>query len=116
MSYVVNSSHGPTDPERATVPFILACAAANRGEARVFLTGDALNLVAKGRAEGLVAEGYTPVGELIAEFVEKGGLIWICKVCASVMNIAQDDLIEGAHIGTAPDVMDFIDAGGSVLL
>ena len=116
MSYLINSSFGPEDMERATVPFILACAAANRGPARASLTGDALNLVVKGRAEGLVADGYTPVAELIAEFVEKGGVIWVCKVCAAVMNITQDDLIDGAEIGGAPNSMDFLEAGGKVLL
>lgn len=116
MSYLVNSSSGPADMERATVPFILACAAANRGPARVFLTGDALNLVVKGRANGLVAEGYAPVADLIAEFVEKGGIIWVCKVCAAVMGIAPEDLIEGAEIGGAPNSMDFLEAGGKVLL
>lgn len=116
MSYLVNSSFGPADMERATVPFILACAAANRGPARAFLTGDALNLVVKGRANGLVAEGYAPVADLIAEFVEKGGIIWVCKVCAAVMGIAPEDLIEGAEIGGAPNSMDFLEAGGKVLL
>lgn len=116
MSYLVNSSFGPEDMERATVPFILACAAANRGPARAFLTGDALNLVVKDRADGLVAEGYAPVADLIAEFVEKGGIIWVCKVCAAVMNITQDDLIAGAEIGGAPNSMDFLEAGGKVLL
>jgi len=116
MSYLVNSSYGPEDLERATVPFILACSAANRGPARVFLTGDALHLVVKGNATGMVAEGYTPIANLIAEFVEKGGIIWVCKVCAAVMNIAADDLIDGAEIGGAPNSMDFIEAGGKVLL
>lgn len=116
MSYLVNSSFGLADLERATVPFILACSAANRGPARVFLTGDALHLVVKGNANGMAAEGYTPVAELIAEFVEKGGVIWVCKVCASVMNIAQEDLIDGAEIGGAPNTMDFLEAGGKVLL
>ena len=116
MSYLVNSSFGPEDMERATVPFILGCAAANRGDARIFLTSDALNLVVKGKAEGLVAEGYTPVKDLIEEFVQKGGLIWVCKVCAGVMGITQDDLIDGAEIGGAPNTMDFIEAGGKVLV
>lgn len=115
MSYLVNSSHGPEDLERATVPFILACAAANRGPARMFLTGDALRLVVKGGAEGLAAEGYTPVGAYIGEFVEKGGVIWVCKVCASVMQIAAEDLIDGAEIAGAPASMDFLEAGGKVL-
>ncbi len=116
MSYLVNSSFGPEDIERATVPFILGCAAANRGDARMFLTSDALNIVVKGRAEGLVAEGYPPVSDLVAEFAEKGGLIWVCKVCAAAMGITQDDLVTGAEIGGAPNAMDFIENGGRVLV
>ncbi len=116
MSFLINSSFGPQDIEQATVPFILANAAAGRGEARVFLTCDALNLVVKGRSNGLGADGYTPIKTLIEDFVGKGGLIWVCKVCAAVMNITQDDLIDGAMIGGAPDTMDFLEAGGKVLV
>ncbi len=115
MSYLINSSHGADDIERATVPFVLANAAAGRGEARVFLTCDALNLVTRGGADGLTAPGYTAVGTLIDEFVEKGGRIWVCKVCAAVMDITQEDLIEGAEIGGAPNTMDFLANGGKVL-
>ena len=116
MSYLVNSNHGPSDIERATVPFILGCAAANRGAARMFLTSDALNLVVRGKADGLQADGYPPVKELIDEFAQKGGLIWVCKVCAAAMGITQDDLVEGAEIGGAPNAMDFIESGGRVLV
>lgn len=116
MSYLVNSSFGPADLERATVPFVLANAAAGRGEARVFLTGDALNLVVRGRADGLTAAGYTPVADLIADFTAKGGRIWVCKVCAAVMEIEGEDLIDGAHIGGAAETMDFLAAGGKTLV
>ena len=116
MSYLVNSSFGPEDLERATVPFILACAAANKGDARVFLTCDALNLVVKGRAEGLTAPGYTPVLDLINEFTGKGGHIWVCRVCAAVMGIEDSDLVEGATIGGAPDTMEFLAGGGKTLV
>jgi predicted peroxiredoxin len=115
MSYLINSSFGPGDLERATVPFVLACSAANNGTARVFLTGDALNLVVKGKADGLAAEGYTPVKSYIDEFVEKEGRIWVCRVCANVMGITQDDLIDGAEIGGAPDTIAFLEAGGKAL-
>ncbi|MGI9395562.1 MAG: DsrE family protein [Boseongicola sp.] len=116
MSYLINSCFGPEDAERATVPFILANAAAGKGEARAFLTCGALNLVVRDGAEGVVAEGYTPVGTLIDEFVEKGGHIWVCKVCAAVMGITQDDLIDGAEIGGAPNTMAFLDDGAKVLM
>ena len=115
MSYLINSSFGPKDMERATVPFVLACSAANSGDARVFLTGDALNLVVKGRADGLAAEGYTPVKEYTDEFVGKGGGIIVCRVCAGVMGIADEDLVNGAVIGGAPDTMAFLDGGAKTL-
>ena len=116
MSYLINSSFGPEDMERATVPFVIANAAAGAGEARAFLTGDALNLVTKVRDTSAVAEGYTPVTTLVDDFIEKGGRIWVCKVCAAVMNIEQDDLIEGAFIGGAGDTMAFLAEGGKVLM
>lgn len=115
MSYLINSSFGPKDLERATVPFILACSAANKATTKVFLTGDALNLVVKGRANGLTAEGYTPVKNYIDEFVGKGGKIWICRVCAGVMGVTEDDLVEGAALGGAPDTIAFLDDGAKVL-
>ncbi len=115
MSYLINSSFGPADMERATVPFVLACSASNRGDARVFVTGDALNLIVKGRADGLAAEGYTPVKDYIDEFIGKGGLIWACPVCANAMGISAEDLIEGAELAGAPKTMDFLEAGGKVL-
>ena len=115
MSYLINSSFGPEDPERATVPFILACTAAGRGPTMAFLTGDALNLVVKGRTAEVTAPGYAPVADLIDEFVGKGGQIIVCRVCAKVMDVTEDDLIEGAAIGGAPDTMDFLEAGGKVL-
>lgn len=116
MPYLVNNCFGPDDIERATVPFIIAIAAANKGAARMFLTCDALNLVVRGRADGLVADGYVPVKELIDEFIGKGGHIWVCRVCANVMGIAQDELIQGAEIGGAPDTMAFIETEGAQVL
>lgn len=116
MSFLVNSAWGPQHLENATVPFVIANAAAGKGQARVFLTCDALNLVVKGRADALVAEGYTPVKTLIDEYVAKGGRIWVCKVCAAVMGVSQDDLVDGAEIGGAGDTMAFLEAGGRTLM
>jgi predicted peroxiredoxin len=116
MSYLINSCFGPEDAERASVPFVIANAAVGRGAARAFLTSDALNLVVKNGADGVVADGYTPVKTLIEDFVEKGGHIWVCRVCAAAMDITQDDLIEGAEIGGAPNTMAFLDEGAKVLM
>jgi predicted peroxiredoxin len=115
MSFLVNSSFGADDPERATVPFILACSAANKAKTKVFLTGHALGLVLKGRNEHVAAEGYTPVRSYVEEFVGKGGEIIICRVCANVMGVTEEDLIDGVAIGGAPDTMAFLEAGAKLL-
>lgn len=115
MSFIVNSSYGADDPERATVPFILACSAANTAETKVFLTGPALGLVVSGRDENVAAPGYNPVREYIDEFLGKGGQITICRVCANVQGVTEDDLAEGVVIGGAPDMMAFLEAGAKVL-
>ena len=101
MSYLINSSFGPADMERATVPFVLANAAQTRGNAMAFLTGDALNLVTKTRDSAATAPGYRPVADLVDDFVNAGGSIIVCKICAAAMNIEADDLIQGAEIGGA---------------
>lgn len=116
MSYLINSNYGPETPEKATVPFVIACAAANKGDARMFLTCEALNLVVRDGADGVGAPGYVPVGELIDEFIGKGGRIWVCRVCANVMGITDADLIDGAAIGGAPDTMAFLEEGAKVLM
>ena len=116
MSYLINSSHGPADLERASVPFIVANAAAAKGDARMFLTSDALHLAVKGKADDLGAPGYPPMKALVEGFTGKGGVIWICKACAEAMGITPDDLIDGARIGGAADTMAFVEAGGRVLI
>jgi cysteine desulfurase len=93
-----------------------AMLAAGRGDARIFLTNDAINLAVKGKSDGLHAEGYAPVKDLIGGFVEKGGVIWVCKACADAKGLTQDDLIDGAELGGAGHTMAFLDAGGQVLL
>ena len=115
MSFLVNSSFGADDPERATVPFILACSAANTGRTKVFLTGRALGLVTRGRDENVVAEGYTSVRDYVDEFVGKGGEIIVCRVCANVMGVTEDDLMDGVMIGGAPDTIAFLESGAKVL-
>ena len=116
MSYLINSCWGTDDVDKATVPFIIANAAANTGDARMFLTCEALRLVTKDGADGVAAPGYAPVKDLLEEFTGKGGRIWVCRVCASVMNITDDDLVDGVKIGGAADSIAFLESGAKVLM
>ena len=116
MSYLINNAWGTDDVEKATIAFIVGNAAAGKGEARVFLTNRAVDLAVKGKASGLQADGYAPVDELMGAYVEKSGVIWVCKACADAKGITQDDLIDGAELAGAGHTIGFLEAGGQVLI
>ncbi len=68
------ATHGPGDPERATLPFVLANAALAMGvEAVVALQGDAVWLGVKGTASHVFAGGLPPLQDLLDGFLELGG-------------------------------------------
>jgi len=116
MAFLINNAWGNDDLEKATVAFVVANAAAGKGDARVFLANAGLGLAVKGQADTWQAEGYAPIKELMDGFVAKGGVIWVCKACADVKGITQDDLIDGAEIGGAGHTMGFLENGGQVLM
>ena len=115
QKYLINCQEGANNLERATISFILAVSASKEHEAAVFITSDAAQLCVKGGADGWVSEGLEPLSSLIGQFVENGGVIWLCPVCATVKGIQPSDLIEGAEIAGAPKTMAFLASGGVVL-
>ena len=113
---LVNATHGAEDPERATLPFIVGNVAATADqEAIVFLTVEGVRLATKGYADCVQKEGFQPLKEIIQSFVANGGTIWACGACTNPRGITQDDLIEGAKIVTAANLVEVM-AGGAATL
>ena len=115
QKYLINIQEGENHLERATISLILAVTASKEHEAAMFVTSDAADLCVKGGAEGLVAKGLEPISGLMNQFVTNGGKIWLCKICAKVKGIKEEDLIEGVSIVGAPTSMAFLASGGKVL-
>lgn len=116
MAFLINNAFGADNLERASVAMVVANAAAGRGEARVFLTSAGVDIALKGKADDWHAEGYTPMRDLIAGYLGKGGVLWVCKACADAKGITLDDLIEGAEIAGAGHTMGFLEAGAQMLM
>jgi len=113
---IAHGTHGKEDPERAALPFIVGNVAATADqEAAVFLTIDGVWLATKGYADDIQKEGFQPLRELIASFVENGGEIWACGACTKPRGIGDDDLIAGARIVTAAFVVEQLAAGAATL-
>ena len=113
--YLVNCADGANNPERATIPFILAFTASKTNETAVFVTADAAQICVKGGAETIAADGYEPLSDLVDGFVANGGKLWLCPACAKAKGIAADDLIPGAEIAGAPKTMAFLSSGAKLL-
>lgn len=113
---VVNLTHAKDDPDRATVGLVLAGAAAASGqEAVLFLSVEGVRLAVRGYADGIHEEGFAPLRDLIAAFVEAGGRIWVCSPCFKKRGLDEAELIPGATMIGGAKLVEFLSQGGASL-
>jgi uncharacterized protein len=89
---------GGEDPERASMPFVMACAAmAMDVKAMICLQGNAVYVAKKGYVDTMLpGGGFPPMNKLVQDFIELGGKITVCTPCIQGRNIEETDLIDGA--------------------
>jgi predicted peroxiredoxin len=105
-------THGRDDPERATLPLIVANVAASADqEVIVLLTIEGVWLATKGYADEIHHEGMPPLREVLASVLANGGEVWACGACTKPRGISDDDLIEGARIISAVDFVAELASG-----
>jgi predicted peroxiredoxin len=113
---LVNCTHGKEDAERAILPFIVGNVAATADqETKVLLTIEGVWLATKGYADGVQQEGFAPLKETLQSFLRNGGEVWACSACTNPRGITQEDLIDGAKIVTAANVVEYMASGASTL-
>jgi predicted peroxiredoxin len=105
-------THGPEDPERATIPFVMAVAAqASDAEALLVFQSNSVYLLRKGMAEHVPAGTFAPVLDLIEIYRENGGRLLACVPCLNARQLTADDLIEGTELVAAATVVaEFLSA------
>jgi len=92
---VVIATHGGEDPERATLPFVVANAAlAMDVKAVICLQGNSVTLAVKGGADSISAGGFPPLKDLMASYFAQGGELLLCTPCIKSRNITADMLVE----------------------
>ena len=85
------------NPEKASLPFVLANAAlAMDVEAVVALQGPGVFLAKKGYLDNVFAAGLPPLKDLVKSFLDAGGKLMVCVPCIKERKIGESDLIEGA--------------------
>jgi len=106
-SFLIHCAHGAEDAERATLPFIVANVAATADQpSTVFLTAEGVRIATRGYADKVSAHGMKPLGEVMQAYLKNGGAIWACGACTGPRGITEADLIPGAQIVTAVNLVE----------
>ena len=93
--YIV--THGGEDPERASLPFVLANAAQVMDvEAVVALQGTGVFLATDHCLDHVFAAGLPPLRTLVDNFLEAGGRLLVCTPCIKERKIEESQLFKGA--------------------
>lgn len=110
--FVVALTRAKDDPDRATVAFVVAnAAAASERETIVFLSIEGVRLSQKGYADDIHETGFAPLKELMAQFVAAGGKIYVCSPCFKKRGLDETNLVEGAVIVGGAKLVEFMADG-----
>jgi predicted peroxiredoxin len=113
---MVHNTHGKEDIERASLTFVVANTALNANQrSTVLLTIEGVWTATRGYSDGLQANGFAPLRELMQQFVANGGELWVCGACAKPRNITQEQLIDGAQIVGAVAAVEALVNGAQTL-
>jgi predicted peroxiredoxin len=112
---VINLATGLEDPERVTVAFLVGGAAAQSGRpVTMFLTKEAVRLALLDVAQGVACDGCPTLPTLVEQYASAGGRMLVCPVCFNARRLDQESLIEGAQIGGATPLWEWIDERATV--
>lgn len=113
---VIISTIGDENPEKATLPFVLATAAqASDVDVVVILQSNAVVLAKHGEAETVNAKDFMPLKDLLEAYVSSGGKLLICSPCLKARTISKEELIIGSSIIAAGTVVSEVMSAKSVV-
>jgi uncharacterized protein len=110
--FVVSLTRAKDDPDRATVAFVVANAAvASDKETVVFLSAEGTRLSQKGYADDVREEGFAPLADLVTNFAQAGGVIFVCSPCFKKRRLDENNLVPGATIVGGAKLVEFMSDG-----
>jgi len=107
--FVISLTRAKEDADRATVAFVVANAAlASDKEVVVFLNVEGTRLSQKGYADDIHEAGFSPLKELIDNFVGAGGRLYVCSPCFKKRDLDENNLIPGALVVGGAKLVEFM--------
>ena len=104
------------DSELSSVGFTIANGAITSGmQVSAFLVSAAVDLVRRGGQTMTHVPPLSPLGELIKDFMSRGGTVWVCPPCAQTRGYEASDLIDGVIVTGASAMFASIKEGAATL-
>ena len=98
------------DSERVTVAFLVAVAAAERGQpVRMFLTKEAVRLALSNGTIGVACDGCPPLPELAQRYATAGGQLQVCPICFNTRKLDESSLVSHAELAGTVPLFDWLD-------
>ena len=111
---VVSLTTGLEDPEKVTVAFLVAVAAAEQQRPTLmFLTKEAVRLASAGVIQGVACEGCPPLPELAKRYTEAGGRLLVCPICFNARQLDEASLVANARVGGTIPLWEWIGDGAT---
>lgn len=106
---VISLTTGLEDPEKVTVAFLVAVAAAEQQRPTLmFLTKEAVRLAVEGVAQGVACEGCPSLSSLAKRYQEAGGRFLTCPICFTARHLAEETLVDNATLGGTVPLWEWI--------
>ena len=110
--FCVSLTYAKDNTDKATVAFVIANAAlGSEKDTLVFLSTEAARLSQKGYADDIHEEGFSPLKDLMANFANAGGKIYVCSPCFKRRKLDENNLINGAVIVGGAKLVEFLSDG-----
>lgn len=112
---VIGQTHGSDDAEAVLIGYLLGVEALRAGKQVVmWLTKDGVYVATAGYAAAISVAGAPAIGDLHAEFIERGGRFFACPVCVKKRALEGADWVPGAEVKGAPSLFEFTEGGALV--
>jgi predicted peroxiredoxin len=104
------------ESEVSSVAFTIANGGITSGlDVSIFLTSSAVDLVRKRSVDATQVHPLEPLGDLLKDFIARGGNLWACTPCVKSRGYEQGDLIEGVVVSGASVMHKLIQEGAATL-
>lgn len=110
--FCVNLTRAKDDCDRATVGFVIANAALGSDkDTLVFLSTEGVRLAERGYADDIHEAGFAPLAELMTNFIEAGGKVYVCSPCFKKRGLQEQNLVAGVTIVGGAKLVEFLSDG-----